>query len=171
MERWLERIDRVLIYCAILALFLMMCLTTADAIWRYAFNSPITGAYEITEKYLMLMNVFFGMSLMYRGGGLIRVTILTDRLPKKVTIPINHLSQLFSIVYCAILVVGTFQYAVRLFHQGTTLGSIFSLPLWWGAVVIPLGLLLMAFFMLFDLPRVRKGTSALLRDQEGPTAS
>ncbi|MFH1488391.1 MAG: TRAP transporter small permease [Pseudomonadota bacterium] len=170
MERWLERIERVLIYFAVLALFLMMCLTTADAIWRYAFNSPITGAYEITEKYLMLLAVFLGMSLSYRGGGMIRVTILMDRLPDKLTVPINHLSQLFSIVYCTILVVGTFQYAVRLFHQGTTLGSIFSLPLWYGAFVIPLGLLLMALFMLFDLPRVRKGTSSLFRD-EGPAAS
>jgi TRAP-type C4-dicarboxylate transport system permease small subunit len=170
MERWLARIEMVLVTFAALALFLMMCLTTGDAIWRYAFNSPITGAYEVTEKYLMLMTVFFGMSLMYRGGGMIRVTILTDHLPNGVKIPINHLSQLFSIVYCAILIVGTVQYAVRLFHQGTTLGSIFWLPLWCGAAVIPVGLLLMAFFMLADLPRVRKGTSSLFREQ-GPAAS
>jgi TRAP-type C4-dicarboxylate transport system permease small subunit len=171
MERWLERIEKVLVYIGILALFLMMCLTTVDAIWRYAFNSPITGAYEVTEKYLMLMAVFLGMSLTYRGGGMIRVAILMDRLPKKVKVPINHLAQLFSISYCAIFIVGTVQYAVRLFHQGTSLGSILWLPLWIGAMVIPVGLLLMAFFMLFDLPRVRKGTSALFRDQEGPTAS
>jgi TRAP-type transport system small permease protein len=169
MERWLKRIERVLVYFAVLALFLMMCLTTVDAIWRYAFNSPITGAYEVTEKYLILLTVFLGMSLTYRGGGMIRVTILMDHLPHKVKVPINHLSQLFSIVYCAILVVGTFQYAMRLFHQGTTLGSIFSLPLWCGAVVIPVGLLLVMLFMLFDLPRVRKGKSALFQEQE-PTA-
>jgi TRAP-type transport system small permease protein len=171
MERWLTRIDRVLIYVASLALFLMMCLTTVDAIWRYAFNSPITGAYEVTEKYLMLITVFLGLSLTYRGGGLIRVNILMDRLPKKIKIPINHLAQLFSIVYSAILVVGTIQYALRLFHQGTSLGSILWLPLWIGAVVIPVGLLIMCFFMLLDLPRVRKGTSALFREEEGPTAT
>ena len=55
----------------------------------------------------MLFSVFLGMSHTYRGGGMIRVTILMDRLPEKVKIPINHLAQLFSIVYCAILVVGT----------------------------------------------------------------
>jgi TRAP-type C4-dicarboxylate transport system permease small subunit len=170
MARWLERIERVLVYLAVLALFLMMCLTTADAIWRYAFNSPITGAYEVTEKYLMLVTVFLGMGLMYRGGGMIRVTILMDRLPNKVKVPINQLSQLFSIVYCSILVVGTVQYAVRLFHQGTTLGSIFSLPLWCGAVAIPVGLFLLFLFMVLDLPRVRKGASALFR-QQGPAAS
>jgi TRAP-type C4-dicarboxylate transport system permease small subunit len=170
MERWLARTERVLVTFAALALFLMMCLTTGDALWRYAFNSPITGAYEVTEKYLMLMTVFLGMSLMYRGGGMIRVTILMDHLPNKVKIPINQLAQLFSIGYCAILCVGTVEYAVRMFHQGTTLGSIFWLPLWYGAAVIPVGLILMALFMLTDLPRVRKGQSALFREQ-GPTVS
>jgi TRAP-type C4-dicarboxylate transport system permease small subunit len=170
MERWLERIEKVLVYFGILALFLMMCLTTVDALWRYAFNSPITGGYEVTEKYLMLICVFLGMSLCYRGGGMIRVTILTDRLPEKVKIPINHLSQLLSLVYFAILVVGTFQYAVRLFHQGTSLGSIFWMPLWCGALVIPVGLALAFLFMFFDLPRVRKGKSAMFQE-EGPTSS
>lgn len=169
MEKWLTRIERVLVHLGVLAIFLMMCLTTADAIWRYLFNSPIIGAYEITEKYLMLIGVFLGMALTYRGGGMIRVTILTDHLPVKLKIPINHFSQLFSIAYCAILLVGTFQYALRLFHQGTTLGSIFALPLWFGALFIPLGFLLLVLFILIDLPRVRQGKSALFREQ-GPSA-
>jgi TRAP-type transport system small permease protein len=171
MERWLTRIERVLVALGVLAVFLMMCLTTVDAIWRYAFNSPITGAYEITEKYLMLIGVFLGMGLTYKSGGMIRVTTLIDHLPAKVKIPINHLAQIFSIVYCAILVVGTVQYALRLFHQGTSLGSIFWLPLWYGAVFIPVGLLLLFIFMLLDLPRVRKGTSSLFQEQGGPTAT
>ena len=170
MEKWLVKIDRKLMVLAMVALFAMMCLTTVDAFCRYFLNSPITGAYEVTEKYLMLTAIFLGMSFTYRGAAFIRVTILMDRLPNSVKIPINHLAQVFSIVYCAILLVGTFQYTMRLFHQGTTLGSIYSLPQWIGAAFIPLGLFLLGLFLVIDLPRVRKGTSALFRG-EGPPAS
>jgi TRAP-type C4-dicarboxylate transport system permease small subunit len=171
MEKGLLRIEKGLLYLGMVALFAMMCLTTADAVWRYLFNSPITGAYEITEKYLMLTCIFLGMSFTYRGAGLIRVTILMDRMPKSVKIPINHLAQVFSIVYCAVLIVGTYQYAVRLYHHGTTLGSIYSAPQWIGAAVIPIGFLLMGLFLLIDLPRVRKGESAMFQEEEGPTGS
>ena len=39
-------------------LFCMMLLTVCDVIGRYAFNSPITGAYEVTET-MMVATVFF----------------------------------------------------------------------------------------------------------------
>jgi TRAP-type C4-dicarboxylate transport system permease small subunit len=171
MEKGLQWIEKGLLYLGMVALFAMMCLTTVDAVWRYLFNSPITGAYEITEKYLMLTTIFLGMSYTYRGSGLIRVTILMDRMPKSVKIPINHLAQVFSIVYCAVLIVGTYQYAVRLYHQGTTLASIYSAPQWIGAAVIPIGLLLMGLFLVIDLPRVQKGKSAMFQEEEGPTGS
>ena len=92
MEKALLWIERVLLSLGMAALFAMMCLTTVDALWRYLFNSPIVGAYEITEKYLMLTCIFFGMSYTYRGRVSIRVTILMDRMPKSAKIPINHLA-------------------------------------------------------------------------------
>jgi TRAP-type C4-dicarboxylate transport system permease small subunit len=170
MEKWLLKIDRISMVLAMVALFAMMCLTTVDACCRYFLNSPITGAYEVTEKYLMLIAIFLGMSFTYRGAAFIRVTILMDRLPNSLKIPMNHFAQVFSIIYCGVLLVGTFQYATRLYDHGTTLGSIYSLPQWIGAAFIPVGLFLLGLFLVIDLPRVRKGTSALFRG-EGPPAS
>lgn len=43
-------------------------LTTADVFGRYFFNRPITGTYEITESYLMVSLVFFGLCTAYREG-------------------------------------------------------------------------------------------------------
>ncbi len=171
MQKGLLNIEKALLWVGMIAVFGMMCLTTVDAVWRYLFNSPITGAYEITEKYLMLISIFLGMSYTYRGAGFIRVTILMDRLPKSWKIPINHFAQLFAIVYVAVLIWGTYEYTVRLCRQGTTLGSIYSLPQWIGAAFIPLGLLLAGLFLLLDFPRVRKGQSALFSEEEGPTGS
>ena len=74
------RCELALLYLGVLATFAMMSLTSADALSRYAFNSPIMGAYEITEKYLMVAAIFLGVSYGYRGGLFIRVTFLVDRL-------------------------------------------------------------------------------------------
>jgi hypothetical protein len=79
MEKGLLWIEKGLLSLGMVALFAMMCLTTVDAVWRYLFNSPIVGAYEITEKYLMLTCIFLGMSFTYRGQPY-PVTILMDRM-------------------------------------------------------------------------------------------
>ena len=50
----------MLVYASVLAAFAIMCLTSADALSRYLLNRPIIGAYEITEKYLMVATIFLG---------------------------------------------------------------------------------------------------------------
>ena len=60
--KWLWRCELVLVHAGVLAAFAMMCLTSADALSRYAFNRPILGAYEITEKYLMVAAIFLWLS-------------------------------------------------------------------------------------------------------------
>ena len=62
IEKWLWRCELVLVYAGVLAAFAMMCLTSADALSRYLLNRPIIGAYEITEKYLMVATIFLGLS-------------------------------------------------------------------------------------------------------------
>jgi len=168
VEKFLLRCEKVLTYIAVLSIFIMMCLTTTDAIGRYFFSRPITGAYELTEKYFMLITIFLGIAYAYRGGAFIRVGILMDRMPVKVKVPINYFGQVFSILYGAVLVIASIQQLVRTLKHGTTLASLSFVPLWPGIIVIPIGLLLMCLLMLIDLPRVRKGKSALFQD-ETPT--
>ena len=165
METILERCEKVLTSVAVLSIFLMMCLTSADAIGRYIFNSPITGAYEFTEKYLMLTAVYLGTSYTYRGGSTIRITLLVSRLPSNIRMGLNIFAQLFSICYGFFLVVPNIQSLFRTYYQGTTLTST-SLPLWPPYLAIPIGLLLMSFYMLWDLPKVPKGQSALFSEEE-----
>jgi TRAP-type C4-dicarboxylate transport system permease small subunit len=165
MENTLERCEKVLTSIAVLSIFVMMCLTSADAIGRYIFNSPITGAYEFTEKYLMLTAVYLGASYTYRGGSTIRITLLVSRLPSNIRMGLNIFAQLFSICYGFFLVVPNIQSLFRTYHQGTTLTST-SLPLWPPYFAIPVGLLLMSIYMLWDLPKVPKGKSALFSEEE-----
>lgn len=162
MEKILLKCEKWSTALAVLSIFIMMCLTTVDAIGRYLFNFPITGAYEVTEKYLMLIAVYLGTSYTYRGGSNIRITLLIDHLPRQVKMGLNIFAQIFSICYGFLLVIPTVQNVFRTYGQKTTLSSS-NLPLWLPYAAIPIGLLLLSLFMLWDLPRVRTGKAALFR--------
>ena len=168
LERWLWRCELALVYAGVLATFLMMCLTSADALCRYLLNSPILGAYEITEKYLMVAAIFLGLSYAYRGGVFIRVTFLVDRLPPALKQVANHVAHLLSLAFCAFILVATGQQAWRGLHDDTTLSA---LPLLVGPAycLVPLGFLALTVVMLADLPRIRSGKSYLFRE-EAPSA-
>src|SRR5215468_10294773 len=60
-------LDRALGFSAAVLLFCLMMLTTADVIGRYIFNSPIRGAFEITEL-LLLTLIFAGLPLASRAN-------------------------------------------------------------------------------------------------------
>jgi TRAP-type C4-dicarboxylate transport system permease small subunit len=63
------------------AAFLLMLLISADAAGRYLFNAPVKGAYEITELYLMIAIVLFGLGTTQRTAGHVRITLLSESFP------------------------------------------------------------------------------------------
>jgi TRAP-type C4-dicarboxylate transport system permease small subunit len=163
MRRTLDACERVLTVVAAVATFSMMLLTTADAGGRYLFNRPILAAYELTTSYLMIAAVFLAMPYAYRQGANIRVTFLVERLGRKARLVIDHLVQIVSILYCAALVVATFQQARHVLRTGTTFVTM-ELPLWPAHLVVSIGLFVTTLMMLLDLPEVRRKRSSLFMD-------
>ena len=165
LGRWLNHFERVLIFAGVLATFLMMALTSADALSRYLLNRPITGAYELTEKYLMVAAVFLGMSYAYRGGGFIRVTFLVDRLPRGLRLAADYAAHAVSFAFCLIVLVATTQQAIRALSDDTTLSAlpIRVGPAYW---FVPLGFLALTGLVLLDLRRVHTGRSFMLTKDE-----
>jgi TRAP-type C4-dicarboxylate transport system permease small subunit len=169
LAKLLHRCEFVLVMLAAFACGVMMLLTSADAMSRYLFNSPILGAYEITEKYLMVAAVFLGMSYAYRGGVFIRVTFLVDRLPRGARIVADYFAHLVSAAYCLIFLYATGQQAWRALSDTATLTTL-PLPIGPSYLFVPLGFLAMTLLLAADLPRVREG-QALLFANDTPTAS
>jgi len=169
LGRCLYRCELTLLYVGVFATFAMMCLTSADALSRYAFNSPILGAFEITEKYLMVAAIFMGLSYGYRGGLFIRVTFLVDRLSGTTRLVADHFAFLVSLLFCAVFLYATGVQGLRGLHDDTELST---LPILVGPAycLVPIGFLALTILMLADLPRVRKRQS-LLFTQEAPAAS
>jgi TRAP-type C4-dicarboxylate transport system permease small subunit len=166
ISRILHRCELVLVYLAVAAAAAMMLLTSADALARYLLNSPILGAYEITEKYLIVAMIFLGLSYAYRGGVFIRVTFLIDRMPRNWKIAADHLSHALSVGYALIFLVATARQAWRALSDATTM-SVLPVLIGPAYCMVPIGFLALTILMLIDLPRVRQG-QALLFGQEGP---
>jgi TRAP-type C4-dicarboxylate transport system permease small subunit len=169
LGKFLSRCELALLYVGVLATFAMMCLTSADALSRYAFNRPILGAFEITEKYLMVAAIFLGLSYGYRGGLFIRVTLLVDRLSGAARLAADTFAFLTTLLLCGVFLWATTVQGFRALHEDTELST---LPILVGPAYcfVPIGFLALTVLMLIDLPRVRRRQS-LLFTQEAPTAT
>jgi TRAP-type C4-dicarboxylate transport system permease small subunit len=166
--KWLQRCEIALVFAGVVATFLMMCLTSGDAISRYLFNRPVMGAYEITEKYLMVAAVFLGLSYAYRGGGFIRVTFLVDRLPGRFKLAADYVAHAISLFICFVLLLATTQQAIRSLSDDTTLSAL-PIPVGPAYWFVPLGFLGLTVLVLRDLSRVQAGQS-FLQSKDEPTA-
>lgn len=76
-HRTLVYIEYVLLSIAGVALLAMMVLITANAVGRYLFNAPISGILTLTELYLLIALVFFGLPHLQRDEGNIKVDIIS----------------------------------------------------------------------------------------------
>ncbi len=166
--RLLLRCESVLVLIGAFAALAMMLLTSADALSRYVLNRPILGAYEITEKYLMVAAIFLGLSYACRGGAFIRVTFLVDRLPRGARLVADHLAYLLTLACCLVFLLASGQQALRALEDHTTLTT---LPVLVGPsyLLVPAGFLALTVLLLADLPRVRRGT-AMLFTPDAPTS-
>jgi TRAP-type C4-dicarboxylate transport system permease small subunit len=76
-------------------LFFMMALTFADVVGRYVFNSPITGALELTE-FAMAIVIFLGLTLLSTEEGHVTVDLFDNFIPDKIkavqTVIVNIIS-------------------------------------------------------------------------------
>jgi TRAP-type C4-dicarboxylate transport system permease small subunit len=164
----LARCEAVLVAFAVIAITIMMLLTSADAIGRYLFNAPIMGAYELTEKYLMVAAIFLGMSYAFRSGIFIRVNLLVDRLSPPARMVADHVSHIITIAYCLFILYASGEQALRALSDDTTLSTL-PLSIAPAYCLVPLGFLALAVAMIIDLPRVREGNS-LLFNEDAPTS-
>jgi len=170
MQKLLNGSELVMVYVSCLSTFVLMLLTTADAGGRYLFNRPFTGAYEMSTNYLMIAAVFLAVCYGYRAGAYIRVTFLADRLPRQVRLYVNYFVQVVSMLYGVLLIVATYQQALRVIANHTNLSTLESVPLGPAYVIVPVGFFFMSLMMLLDIRKVKKGESSLF-SEESPTTT
>ncbi len=166
LQSVLLAVEKVLVWVAVVAMTVLMLLTTADAISRYIFNAPITGAYEVTEKYLMTAGIFLAFSYSYRGDVFIRVSFLINKFAVGPKLVCDYLAQFATLAYCVFFAYATFDQAVTGMAEGSNLSAL-PLPLAPTYFLVPIGFVAMTVLVLVDIPKVPTGESRLMPPEEG----
>ena len=85
----IERIEKIHhslkvigVYTGGIAAILMMLVIVSDVFLRNVFNSPLSGAYEIVQFYLMPLAIFPALAYTYSSGILPKLTELIEKAPR-----------------------------------------------------------------------------------------
>jgi TRAP-type transport system small permease protein len=102
----LERLRVAQLRLAAVALVVMMCVTVADVVLRYAFNSPIRSSYDMVEA-MMVLFVFNGISTAFLQRRNIVIDLIDSFTGRRIVAALIRLSDILTVG-----VLGLFIYAM-----------------------------------------------------------
>lgn len=124
-----------------IALFGMMCLTTIDVIGRYLFNSPVVGAFELTE-FLVLILIFSYLAYTQSQNSHVAVELFVSRMPRSVQRLIDLANYTISLILLALFAWKGFEKALEFIETGENSPNL-GLPNYPFAFFMSLGCLVM----------------------------
>ncbi len=112
VKAYIRKASRLLTYVGMFLLIPMMLLTSAEVVGRGVWSRPIPGTLELSS-YMLSVFILLGLAYTQQVKGHVRVTMCTDRLPEKVSLSLNILTTLLSILIIAILCWQGFEVAME----------------------------------------------------------
>ena len=151
VDRFLALFEKLYMAAAMISIFVMMLSISADALSRYLFGSPITGQYEFTQLYLLVILVFMALPRTYIIGGHIRLKLL-DRYRRKIPFNLSERcnAMLAGIAFGAIAYISGFEAVEKFANQDKLFGAV-QLPIYWSYVWVPLGCGLMTLRLVYEI--------------------
>lgn len=125
-----------------------MLLTSLDALLRYAFNSPLTFNYFLTENYLMVGMLLLPMAWGFRTGGYIRIMLLVQHLSAGIRGLLLRTGLLISSIYVATLAWLSAGHFFEIYQRGDVQMGVIDWPMSWSWAPVPVALGLLAFRLL-----------------------
>lgn len=136
---WFDRLEEAFIA---FALALMTLLTFVQVVLRYLFQSGLVWSLEATTTTFGWL-VVVGMAYGVRTHAHIAVDVLTRRLPEALRRTVAGIAFAVCLVYCGLMIVGSFQFVSGLARLGLYAQDI-PLPRWVLASILPIGFALLA---------------------------
>jgi TRAP-type C4-dicarboxylate transport system permease small subunit len=131
-------------------IMVLMLLTAADVAGRFLFNSPILGAYEISEI-LMVGIVFLGIAYVQSNKGHVIIEVVTVRMPEKGKIALDTLGYTIGFLMMVLITWDSGGYALKAFITHDYSSGLAKIPLWPGKSLVPLGAGLISLRLLSDI--------------------
>lgn len=151
LARLLGLFEKLYMAAAMISIFVMMLSISADALSRYLLGSPITGQYEFTQFYLLVILVFMALPRTYMIGGHIRLKLL-DRYRRKIPFNLSERcnAALAAIAFGAIAYISGLESVDKFVNQDKLFGAV-QFPIYWSYVWVPLGCGLMALRLIYEV--------------------
>lgn len=138
-NKYFGKIELLLLRFSQLALVIMMVLTSIDALSRYLFNKSITGAYEITESYLMIIVVFLSMSYVQKVNGHIRLDIIFNKFSNKIQNYLNVSFYILTVAYFFFIGYQGLISTINAFTNKLVMPGLMNFPLWSSYIWVAIG--------------------------------
>ncbi|MGD9818548.1 MAG: TRAP transporter small permease subunit [Desulfomonilaceae bacterium] len=137
---------RILGYVAMVLIFPMMFLTSADAIRRDIWSKPIPGSFEMSS-YILAIFILLGIAYAHQMKDHVRVTIFIDRLPVKLNIAISIFTTSLSL-----FIIGVMAYQGWVLTEETVaVSDMLRIPQWPFRLLVFVGGAFLFLELLIDL--------------------
>jgi TRAP-type C4-dicarboxylate transport system permease small subunit len=140
--------EKLLIGVASLALLVLTLLTTADALGRYLFNSPIPGTGELIEDYFMIALIFLPLSYSFMQEGHVHVTMIEQFFPTRVKFLIGKFNLLLSFGLFALIALAGWLGVLEACRIDEISTSSVGYPMWPCYAMVPIGCALLCLRIL-----------------------
>lgn len=152
----LSRIESVLTYIAVAALFLIMVIVFLDAVLRYAVNRPLNFTADLVTLYLISAGIFAVLSFTMRRGGHISVDLFANMLPRRLYCLVVGAGLLLSAVAVGIMTYELCRAAGEAWSKNEMQVGIYSWPMWLSNAIVAVS------FLLFEVRLLHMGAANLI---------
>ena len=132
-------LEKLLIWVASLALLVLTLLTTADALGRHFFNSPIPGTGEIIEDYFMIALIFLPLSYSFMQEGHVHVTMIERFFPARLKFVVNKFNLLMSFLLFVLIALAGWKGFAEAWRINEISTSSIGYPMWPCYAMVPIG--------------------------------
>lgn len=158
LEKTIQRIARWLMVASGAAIVLMMLQIVADVTMSKLFNDPVDGTSEIVAAYYMVSVVFLPLAYVAYTEGHLVVELFTSWLEGGRLRLLEGLTGLVTLAYLLFFIVFTGVEAVWRTKEGEAWEtSVDLVAVWPSRWILPVGIGVMALYVLERLLRIRRG--------------
>lgn len=147
---WLRKISLAFAFLSGMAMLLMMVVGTLDIIGTNVFAQPIPAAFEFIAT-MMVVVVFFAVSLAQARRANIRVEVVFNFMPRPLQFVINIFQYLLNMIFFGAIAYFGWKGGMVGFAQGEYASGIVNFPIWPARFALSLGASLMTVQCLYDL--------------------
>ena len=131
---------------------LMMSLVVIEVFMRYVVHQPLMIADEFSA-YMLVALTFLGMAYVQKEHAHVRVTILTSRLPPKVSMRLRVITLGFFLIFAILFAKSSYDYLVFSFRMQLASGTHLKIPLHGPQSTLLVGFGLLCLLLIIEFVR------------------